>query len=111
MGASGAAPDPAAAEAPGAGAGAADGVGADCAGGGAGGLDGDAGDDADAAGGDGDAAGGDGTGALAASASDAASAHAPVKIVAICGRVRRSTGESYRKSRGTSRAKYLCAGQ
>jgi hypothetical protein len=48
---------------------------------------------------------------LAASASGAASAHAPVKIATIDERVRRGTGESYRKSRGTSRAKYLCAGQ
>jgi hypothetical protein len=100
MGASGAAPDPATAEWPG-GAGGADGGEADGAGGGAeeggGVLDG--------------GAGGDGAGALAASASDAASAHAPVKIVAICERVRRGTGESYRKSRGTSCAKYLCAGQ
>ena len=54
---------------------------------------------------------GDGTGALAASASDAASAHAPTKIEAICKRAGRGTGESYRKSRGTSRAKYLCAGR
>jgi hypothetical protein len=102
MGASGAAPDPAAAAAPGAGEG---GAGEGGAGeGGAGGVDGGAGVDAGAA------AGG-GAGALAASASDAARAHAPVKIAAIGERVGRGTGGSYRKSRGTSRAKYLCAGQ
>jgi hypothetical protein len=85
MGASGAAPDPGAAAAPGAGA---DGAGVDVG-----------------------AAAGGGAGALAASASDAASAHAPAKIAAIGERVGHGTGESYRKSRGTSRAKYLCAGQ
>jgi hypothetical protein len=105
MGASGAAPNPAAAEAPGAGAGGADGgeAGGAAAGADGGGADGGA----DESGG----ADGDGAGVLAASAGDAASAHAPVKIVAICERMRRGTGESYRKSRGTSRAKYLCAGQ
>ena len=97
MGASGAAPDPGAAAAPGAGA---DGAGE----GGAGGVDGGAGVDAGAA------AGG-GAGALAASGSDAATAHAPIKIAVIGERVGRGTGESYRKSRGASRAKYLCAGQ
>jgi hypothetical protein len=100
IGASGAAPDPGAAAAPGAGA---DGAGEGGAGeGGAG--EGGAGVDVGAA------AGG-GAGALAASASDAASAHAPAKIAAIGERVGHGTGESYRKSRGTSRAKYLCAGQ
>jgi hypothetical protein len=48
---------------------------------------------------------------LAASGSDAATAHAPIKIAVIGERVGRGTGESYRKSRGASRAKYLCAGQ
>jgi hypothetical protein len=96
MGASGAPPDPAAAAAPGAGA---DGAGEGVAGG-VGGADVDAG-----------AAAGGVAGALAASASDAASAHTPVKIAAIGERVGRGTGESYRKSRGTSRAKYLCTGQ
>jgi len=46
----------------------------------------------------------------AARANDAASAHAPgksVAVVAIDERAERGTGESYRKSRGTSPANYF----
>jgi|ERR1700733_13006781 hypothetical protein len=55
------------------------------------------------------AAGGD-AGVAAARANDAASAHAPgksVAVVAIGERAERGTGESYRKSRGTSPANYF----
>jgi hypothetical protein len=65
-----------------------------------------------AAGGDGAAAGeeaGGAVGAAAASASAALSEHAPSKNVASGGRAGRGTGASYRKSRGTRRANYLCA--
>jgi hypothetical protein len=56
-----------------------------------------------------DAAGGD-AGVAAARANDAASAHAPGKSVAVLAigeRAERGTGESYRKSRGTSPANYF----
>jgi len=71
-------------------------------------VDEDGGGDADAAGdaGCGAVAGG-GAGVPAATASDAASAHAPDKIVAIGERASRSTGASYRKSWGTSRGNYF----
>jgi hypothetical protein len=80
-------------------------------GGGAADEDGCAGDGAEAGG----AAGVPGAGvgaaapacAAAASASDAASAQQPDKSVAIGGRAGRGTGESYRKSRGASRANYF----
>jgi hypothetical protein len=65
----------------------------------------DAGADAAGAG----AAGGD-AGVAAARANDAASAHAPGKSVAVLAigeRAERGTGESYRKSRGTSPANYF----
>jgi hypothetical protein len=55
------------------------------------------------------AAGGD-AGVAAARANDAASAHAPGKSVAVLAigeRAERGTGESYRKSRGTSPANYF----
>src|SRR5580704_17736613 len=55
------------------------------------------------------AAGGD-AGVAAARANDATSAHAPgksVAVVAIGERAERGTGESYRKSRGTSPANYF----
>jgi hypothetical protein len=51
-----------------------------------------------------------GVGAAAARASDAASAHAPGKSVAVVTfgeRAGRGTGESYRKSRGTTCANYF----
>ena len=48
-----------------------------------------------------------GGGVAAASASDAASAQLPDKSVAIDERAGRGTGESYRKSRGASRANYF----
>ena len=66
-------------------------------------------DEADAGGGA--AVAGAGAGAPAARASEATSAHAPGKSVAIGERAGRDTGESYRKSRGTSRGNYLCAEQ
>jgi hypothetical protein len=53
------------------------------------------------------AGGGAGAGAAAATASDAVSAYAADKNAAIGERAGRSTGESYRKSRGTSRANYF----
>jgi hypothetical protein len=55
------------------------------------------------------AAGGD-AGVAAARANDAASTHAPgksVAVVAIGERAERGTGESYRKSRGTSPGNYF----
>jgi hypothetical protein len=55
------------------------------------------------------AAGGD-AGVAAARANDAASAHAPGKSVAVLAigeRAERGTGESYRKSRGTSPTNYF----
>jgi len=55
-------------------------------------------------------AGGGDAGVAAARANDAASAHAPgksVAVVAIDERAERGTGESYRKSRGTSPANYF----
>jgi hypothetical protein len=55
------------------------------------------------------AAGGD-AGVAAARANDAASTHAPGKSVAVLAigeRAERGTGESYRKSRGTSPANYF----
>jgi len=54
--------------------------------------------------------GGGDAGVAAARANDAASAHAPgksVAVVAIDERAERGTGESYRKSRGTSPANYF----
>ena|SRR5271156_6002117 len=57
-----------------------------------------------------DEVGGAGAGAAAATASDAASAQAPGKslaVMAIAERAERGTGESYRKSRGTSPANYF----
>jgi hypothetical protein len=62
-------------------------------------------EEADAGGGA--AVAGGGAGAAAARASDAASAHAADESVAIGERAGRGTGESYRKSRGTSRANYF----
>jgi hypothetical protein len=56
------------------------------------------------------AAGGGDAGVAAARANDAASAHAPGKsaaVEAIGERAERGTGESYRKSRGTSPANYF----
>jgi len=89
--------------------------------GGAGDEDGGPGDEADVGGAvdeDGGARGGDGVAGVAAGgagaaarASDTTSAHAPGKSVAIDGGAGRGTGESYRKSRGASRANYLCRGQ
>jgi hypothetical protein len=55
-------------------------------------------------------AGGGDAGVAAARANDAASAHAPGKSVAVKAigeRAERGTGESYRKSRGTSPANYF----
>ena len=83
---------------------------------GAGDEDGAAGDEDAGAGDEGEADVGGGAavadgGAAAARTLDATSAHAPGKSEAIDERADRGTGGSYRKSRGTSRAKYLCVGQ
>jgi hypothetical protein len=66
-----------------------------------------AGDEAAADAGGGAAVAEGGARAPAATASDAASAHAPGKSAAMDERAGRGTGASYRKSRGTSRANYF----